>query len=310
MNVENVEEGETMQVNTQTRILRKRYIEALLSGEQGLASQVIEEGLSQEVAPTRIYLDVLAPSIIHIGDLWHKGEINVAQEHLATQISMRQMGYLMRLLRPSKKLGVRVVVTAVENEHHAVGARMLADFLYMDGWDVDYLGDNTPTKDLVEFVQLRGARLVGLSVTLVENLPQAREAVYMLHQLETRPVVMVGGAAVEADPMQAESLGADARNADPLAAIQDARSLLGLGVAKHTLDEYLKVLGDRIQTTRKGLRWSQQRLADEAGLDRTYISMVEGGKQNLTLGAVMKIADALEVTVDSLLGQEASFISS
>ncbi len=121
---------------------------------------------------------------------------------------------------------------------------------------------------------------------------------------------VVGGAAVEADPMQAESLGADARNADPLAAIQDARSLLGLGVAKHTLDEYLKVLGDRIQTTRKGLRWSQQRLADEAGLDRTYISLVEGGKQNLTLGAVMKIADALEVTVDSLLGQEASFISS
>ena len=70
------------------------------------------------------------------------------------------------------------------------------------------------------------------------------------------------------------------------------------------------MLGDRIQTTRKGLRWSQQRLADKAGLDRTYISLVEGGKQNLTLGAVMKIADALEVTVDSLLGQEASFISS
>lgn len=298
-----------MQADTQTRILRERYVEALLSGEEALAGQVIEDGLSQEVSPTSMYLDVLAPSIVHIGDLWHKEEINVAQEHLATQISLRLIDRLVRLLKPSKKLGVRVVVTAVENEHHAVGARMLADFLYVDGWDVDYLGDDTPTSDLVEFVQRRGASLVGLSVTLVENLPHARKAVELLHDLESRPAVMVGGAALKKAPEEVENLGADAHVTDPLMAIQEARNLLGLGAARHTLDEYLKILGERVHGTRRALRWSQQELADRAGLDRTYISMVEGGKQNLTLGAIMKIADALEVNIDSLLRSETSVIS-
>ena len=46
---------------------------------------------------------------------------------------------------------------------------------------------------------------------------------------------------------------------------------------------------------------TQQDLADAAGLDRTYISLVEHGRQNLTIGAVLKIAQALDVPIGDLL---------
>ena len=46
---------------------------------------------------------------------------------------------------------------------------------------------------------------------------------------------------------------------------------------------------------------TQQDLADASELDRTYISLVEHGKQNLSLGAVLKIANALEVPLSDLL---------
>ena len=36
-------------------------------------------------------------------------------------------------------------------------------------------------------------------------------------------------------------------------------------------------------------------------LDRTYISMVEHGKQNVTVGTIVKIADALDVQIGELL---------
>jgi len=49
------------------------------------------------------------------------------------------------------------------------------------------------------------------------------------------------------------------------------------------------------------LQMTQKELADRSELDRTYISMVENGKQNLTLGAMVKISIALEVPLASLL---------
>ena len=40
-------------------------------------------------------------------------------------------------------------------------------------------------------------------------------------------------------------------------------------------------------------------------LDRTYISMVEHGKQNLTIGAVLGIVDALDVPIGELIASQA-----
>ncbi len=67
------------------------------------------------------------------------------------------------------------------------------------------------------------------------------------------------------------------------------------------LSEVLIHLGQRVRQLRKEKGWSQQKLAEVAALDRTYLSAVEHGKQNLTLGAVLKIAQALESSLASLL---------
>ena len=69
-------------------------------------------------------------------------------------------------MAPRTGLGVRAVVTPVEGDQHYLGARMIADFLAMDGWEVDFLGSGTPGKDLAEFVRQRKADLVALSSTL------------------------------------------------------------------------------------------------------------------------------------------------
>ena len=42
-------------------------------------------------------------------------------------------------------------------------------------------------------------------------------------------------------------------------------------------------------------------MADTAGLERTYISTMEHGKQNVTIGAVVKVAKALDTSLEQLL---------
>jgi transcriptional regulator with XRE-family HTH domain len=62
-----------------------------------------------------------------------------------------------------------------------------------------------------------------------------------------------------------------------------------------------KQVGINVRRLREGRDLSQEELAFEAELHRTYISQVERGVRNPTVTVVAKIAKALGVTPDLLL---------
>ena len=61
-------------------------------------------------------------------------------------------------------------------------------------------------------------------------------------------------------------------------------------------------LGVNISAMRSRRRMTQKELADACGLDRTYISLVENGRQNLSFGALSRIAGALDASVADMVG--------
>lgn len=60
-------------------------------------------------------------------------------------------------------------------------------------------------------------------------------------------------------------------------------------------------LGLNIQKLRREKGWSQEDLAFESGLHRTYVSGVERGVRNPTITIVAKLAAALGKTAGTLL---------
>jgi len=58
--------------------------------------------------------------------------------------------------------------------------------------------------------------------------------------------------------------------------------------------------GKAVRRRRKKLGWSQEKLAEHAGLHWTYIGRIERGKQNISLANVGKICRALKVSVEKL----------
>lgn len=58
-----------------------------------------------------------------------------------------------------------------------------------------------------------------------------------------------------------------------------------------------------IRRHREAAGISQEELADRAGLHRTYISLVERARRNLTVDALDRIAAGLEVPASRLLAE-------
>ena len=61
------------------------------------------------------------------------------------------------------------------------------------------------------------------------------------------------------------------------------------------------LFGATLRAVRLQAGLSQEELAHRAGLDRTYVSSCERGKRNLSLEAIVRLAEALDVPASALL---------
>jgi transcriptional regulator with XRE-family HTH domain len=66
-------------------------------------------------------------------------------------------------------------------------------------------------------------------------------------------------------------------------------------------ESILAAVGKTIAERRRDLGFSQEDLAEEAGLHRTYVGSVERGEKNVSLINLVKIAAALRIPLSRLL---------
>ena len=66
-------------------------------------------------------------------------------------------------------------------------------------------------------------------------------------------------------------------------------------------DPVLVALGEAVRRARIGVGLSQEALAVDAGLDRSYMGGIERGEHNPTVMNIIKIADALKLKPSTLL---------
>ncbi len=67
------------------------------------------------------------------------------------------------------------------------------------------------------------------------------------------------------------------------------------------MEDYRQVLGENVRTARQSLDLSQEALAHQSEIDRTYISGIERGKRNPSLDLIAKLAETLKTTPSLLL---------
>jgi MerR family transcriptional regulator, light-induced transcriptional regulator len=283
---------------------QQRYLRALLDGDSNAATRIVHELIAKRATVADIYLEVLAPGMFQIGELWCDGKVNVAQEHLATQITLGQMDKLRLIQSAPRSLSYRVMVCCVEGEHHFIAARMAADLFQMEGWQVDFLGPNVPTAALIEIVGARRPNLLALSTTLQSNLRRTRALIKKIRKLPAVPYIIVGGRATLGDNSGKNKIQGIETAANVIEGVTLAKKILAPDRPKAILSDYLKELGRRVRDLRQQAGWTQEQLAKATRLTRAYIVAVESGKQNVSMDVVIRVANGLGVPPDQLLAME------
>jgi MerR family transcriptional regulator, light-induced transcriptional regulator len=177
--------------------LREAYTAALLVGTETGAELVVREAIDAGLEGEVIYREVLAPSMRRIGDLWEEGSVSVADEHLATQITLRVLALEREAVRVARRRGaVVVMLAAVEGEHHVVGLQMTANLLAQGGYDTRFLGADVPIDSLAPVVERHQPDVFALSATMPEAGELLGLAIDEIRTAHDGIVLLVGGQGV------------------------------------------------------------------------------------------------------------------
>lgn len=186
------------------------YVDALGASDRRAALDLARQLLRDGVPPETLLLDLVCVAQDEVGRRWESGEWNVGREHAATAVSEAVVAEIAHHYEGGSPVGrgLHVVVACVENEWHALPARVVAEVLGFAGHRVAFLGASTPPAQLAQYLHDTGPDAVALSCSVASALPRARRMIEASR--EAGVPVIVGGSGFGTDDLRARRLGAAA----------------------------------------------------------------------------------------------------
>jgi DNA-binding transcriptional MerR regulator len=149
--------------------------------------------LALERGPLTFLEEVASPLCGWIGDEWSRNRLTEAQEHSASEVLRRVLGFMLQTLRRERREH-HVVLTTLAGERHEFGVMMAGIIAATDGWSYHYLGPDLSGQVIGAAVKRVDAGLVAVSIVapLVPSQP-ARELIALRRAVGRRVDIVVGG---------------------------------------------------------------------------------------------------------------------
>lgn len=194
------------------------FLMALLGGAESEAEALLRGGRARGADTALLMRDLVVPALTEVGRMWERGELSVAEEHLATALATRVVARSAGAAAPPGGPGrPRILLACLAGEFHDVGIRLLSDVARESGWDAESLGANVPRESLVRFVAQRRPSALALSVSLAGHVPEAARTIAEARAAAPGMTILVGGRAFCEDAERVPLTGADAGFCDAVA---------------------------------------------------------------------------------------------
>lgn len=172
----------------------RAYAEALLSGDEVAAEVAIREAREANLSAAQIDDEIIAPALWLIGELWQRREITVAEEHIATEISLRVLTLQREALRVQRARQEHLVMLAAPSgEQHVVALKMVGNLLRVAGYDALMVGADVPAGALAAAARRYRPDVVCLSATMAGGSDQLLVAIHQVQQACPEAAYIVGG---------------------------------------------------------------------------------------------------------------------
>jgi 5-methyltetrahydrofolate--homocysteine methyltransferase len=204
-------------------------IDVIIDGDAPKAEALVNEALSEGVAPATIVNDGLIAAMGIVGERFGRGEIYVPEMLYSARAMQNGLTILEPLLAESGEAARgAIVIGTVKGDVHDIGKNIVGIMLKGAGFTVHDLGVDVPADRFVEAIREHRPDMLGLSALLTTTMPAMRSVIEMLEQQDLRGTVkvIVGGAPVTEE--FARSIGADAYGRDAGAAAARARELMAI----------------------------------------------------------------------------------
>ena len=202
---------------------------AVLEGDCDKTPQLVQEALSQGLAPKEILDNGLIAGMNEVGNRFKCGEMFVPE--VLTSADAMQAG--LQILRPQliasgTKLAGKIVMATVKGDLHDIGKNLVAMMCEGAGFEVIDLGCDVDPAEFVKAVKEHRPDIVGMSA-LLTTMRAMSMTIQALQEAGLRDTVkvMIGGAPVDA--AFAERIGADGYGSNAPNAVELAKRLAGAG---------------------------------------------------------------------------------
>lgn len=202
----------------------QQFLATAAAGDHRGAGDCAAALLARGIPMQRLILDVLAPAQHEVGLRWQSNRWTVTQEHISTAVVDRVLETL-ELQATSIPTRAAVLVACVEGEYHTLPARMGAQRLALDGWDVTFAGANVHAQEVQRIAAADDFHAVVLSCTMTAFLPGAARSVSAVADLGLPAVA--AGVGFGSDPARARRLGASGH----VGPLDDPTVVLGAALA-------------------------------------------------------------------------------
>jgi methanogenic corrinoid protein MtbC1 len=172
----------------------------------------------------RLFPDLLEPVLLKIGEEWRtQGSFSLAQAYIASKIAEDAILEIARHKQagsvPPPSRG-NVVLGNIEDDFHALGRKIVATFLRLEGLNVIDLGNDVPSSVFVDTAVAHQAKVIGVSAMMLST---ARNIRHLRSELEQRGLagkirLAVGGAVFLVMPELVSEVGGDGTAPNALAA--------------------------------------------------------------------------------------------
>lgn len=185
---------------------------------------------THQVSVIELYENILRPALASVVEEYKDEDDLIWKEHVRSAIIRTiiecDFPYVLKEQIAVEGEREKVIVMCPELEDHELGAKMVADFFQIAGFNAYFIGARTPLKTIFNAIRDVQPRYLVISVTNFYHLLSVKRVIEAIKEVASPDLTFVlGGRAIDANPNSVSEIGADLH----LRNFEDIQQLIEVG---------------------------------------------------------------------------------